>query len=262
MDKPNNTAIYQEEKKLEEKIEQCQRNNSPVLLEEIVQSCTPLVWKLVHKGAAVPGETEDLYQVGMLALILAIQRFDPERGTSFAAYAIPTIDGEIKRYKRDKTWLLHVPRKTKLVSQQMRRVMEEYIAKQEAMPTTDQLAGMLNVSEEEIINALEAIQNYHPLSIDQPLSLSDEHVASILDVLGEEDEGFDEVEIRLTLERALQSFTEEEQHVILNIYIKQQSQKEVATLLGLSQMQISRIQRRAITKLQEMVKAYRKSLGR
>lgn len=197
---------------------------------------------------------EDLFQVGMLGLLAAIRRYDASYGTTFESFATLTINGEIKRYLRDKTWGVHVPRRIKELGPKIRRTIDELTTKLQRTPTITDIAEALKMSEQEIIEALEMGKGYNTLSIHQPLRTdSDEENITLLDIIGTIDEGYEKVNQSLEIEQALHYLNEREKYIIQSTFLKEMSQKETSEQLGISQMHVSRLQRSAIKRLQQAV---------
>ncbi len=195
---------------------------------------------------------EALVQVGMLGLLAAIRRYDPDIGKSFESFAIPTIIGEIKRFIRDKTWSVHVPRRIKELGPKIKRATEELTTLDQRSPSIQDIADYLEVSEEDVLETMEMGQSYNALSVDRKIEAdSDGSEVSILDLIGNEDGGFDNIDRQLLLEKILPILNDREQEILQCTYFENRSQKETGDLLGISQMHVSRIQRRAIRKLRE-----------
>ncbi|RCW73022.1 RNA polymerase sigma factor SigB [Saliterribacillus persicus] len=220
--------------------------------EKIVLTYQDLVKSLARKYAKNSMIYEDLVQVGMLGLLAAIRRYDPDIGKSFESFAIPTIIGEIKRFIRDKTWSVHVPRRIKELGPKIKRATEELTTMDQRSPSIQDIANYLEVSEEDVLETMEMGQSYNALSVDRKIEAdSDGSEVSILDLIGNEDGGFDNIDRQLLLEKILPILNDREQEILQCTYFENRSQKETGDLLGISQMHVSRIQRRAIRKLRE-----------
>lgn len=224
--------------------------------EKIVLTYEDLVHSIARKYAKNNMIHEDLVQVGMLGLLAAIRRYDPTLGKSFESFAIPTIIGEIKRFIRDKTWSVHVPRRIKELGPKIKKATEELTNEQQRSPSVNEIANYLEVSEEEVLETMEMGQSYKALSVDKKIEAdSDGSTVSILDLIGNDDEGFKKTDLRLLLEKVLPILTEREQKILQYTYFENRSQKETGDLLDISQMHVSRIQRRALRKLKEALQA-------
>ncbi|MFB1051769.1 RNA polymerase sigma factor SigB [Paraliobacillus sp. JSM ZJ581] len=224
--------------------------------EKVVLMYQDLVHSIARKYAKNSMIHEDLVQVGMLGLLAAIRRYDPTLGKSFESFAIPTIIGEIKRFIRDKTWSVHVPRRIKELGPKIKKATEQLMTEQQRSPSVRDIAVYLEVSEEEILEAMEMGQSYKALSVDKQIEAdSDGSTVSILDLIGEQDSGFKMTDQRMLLEKILPILSEREQNILQYTYFENRSQKETGELLGISQMHVSRIQRRALKKLREALQA-------
>ncbi|GAB2555680.1 RNA polymerase sigma factor SigB [Gracilibacillus alcaliphilus] len=224
--------------------------------EKIVLTYQKLVRSLARKYAKNELIYEDLEQVGMLGLLAAIRRYDPEVGKSFESFAIPTIIGEIKRFIRDKTWSVHVPRRIKELGPKIKKATEVLTAEQQKSPTVKEIADYLEVSEEELLETLEMSQSYNALSVDRKIEAdSDGSEVSILDLVGNEEAGYENVDQKLLLEKILPILNEREQQILTYTYFENKSQKETGELLGISQMHVSRIQRQSLKKLREALQS-------
>lgn len=228
-----------------------QRTESSTAQTILVEQYTALVASVVRKYSKGGSFHEDLMQVGMLGLLGAIRRYDADMGNSFESFLIPTIIGEIKRFLRDKTWGVHVPRRIKELVPRIKTVVDELTNQMQRSPKIQEIAEYLGVSEEEILEAMEMGKSYRTLSVDQPIEAdSDGSTVTPLDVIGAPDSGFKRVDQRLLLESLLSLLNEKERDIIRYTFFDNKSQKETGDLLGISQMHVSRLQKRAINKLQ------------
>lgn len=198
----------------------------------------------------------DLLGVGHIGLINAVDRYDPERGTKFATFAVPTIRGELRRYFRDSTWGLRVPRRVQELSLQVRDAKEDLTRTLGRAPTYAELAAALSVSEEAVIEAMEVASQYELVSLqDSGSDAGDEDSGlSVSDRAGEEDTTLRLLEDRDELRWALEQLPARERIIIVLRYFQEMSQQEVADRLGISQMHVSRLQRRALEQLREIMK--------
>jgi RNA polymerase sigma-B factor len=214
-----------------------------------------LVETLAAKFARGQEPLEDLVQVGMIGLLSAIRRYDPSFGRNFESFAIPTIIGEIKRHIRDKTWSVHVPRRIKEMTPKLKRAVDELTISLQRSPQIAEIAGYLGVSEEEVLETMEMGRNYHALSVDSELEAdNDGNTVTLLDLLGNEDEGFSRVERDVMLAKIFHVLNDREKEIIQLTFYDNLSQKQVGDLLGISQMHVSRLQRRALGKLREALR--------
>lgn len=215
-----------------------------------------LVESIARKYSNGKSYHEDIVQVGMLGLLGAIRRYDPEFGRTFEAFAVPTIIGEIKRFLRDKTWAVHVPRRIKELGPRIKSAVEALTTELQRSPKVIEIAEFLEVDEDDVLEAMEMGKSYQALSMDHSLE-SDSEGSSItlFDVIGQQDDGYEKTDQRMLVANALSVLSEREKQVIQFTYIDQLSQKEAGEKLGISQMHVSRLQRKAIKKLQDAILA-------
>ena len=198
---------------------------------------------------------DDLVQVGYLGLIKAIERFDPDLGNEFTTFATPTIGGEIKRYFRDKGWAIRFPRRLQELHQQILRAQEQMRQELQRTPTAAEIAQRLEVSSDEVLEAMEMSQAYVPVSIDARAGGGEEEGRTLSDSLGNVDQNLDRVEMRDVLAGALAHLTERERRIMTMRFFDEMSQSEIAKRLGISQMHVSRLQRAALDQLREHLPA-------
>jgi RNA polymerase sigma-B factor len=225
----------------------------PALKEELVHRFLPLARSLALRYRGSSEDIEDLIQVASLGLVKALDGFDLERGKSFVAYAAPTILGELRRHFRDRVWEVRLPRglqeRTMAVSEAAGELSDEL----GASPTVAQIAERLQWDEDDVSEALQADEARRTLSLEVPRSKEDMGSATILETLGETEPGYDAVEAQLAAEDA--PLDERERHVLRLRFEGNLNQYEIGRRLGVSQMQISRIMRRALRKLLAAVQA-------
>lgn len=196
---------------------------------------------------------EDIIQQGLIGLINALDHFDPKRGVRFATFATPTIIGEIRRYFRDKTWSVRVPRRLQELHQVINRKIEGLTQELDRSPTYAEIARSLNIEVEQVVEALEMTYALEPASLDEPLSSSDEEAAPISDSIGSEDPNFEHWNEYHELKSALEQLPERQQIVLRLAYFQGYSQAEIANEIKVSPMHVSRLQRRALSQLRELM---------
>ncbi|MFM1538812.1 SigB/SigF/SigG family RNA polymerase sigma factor [Helcococcus bovis] len=197
-------------------------------------------------------EFDDLYQIASLGLILALDRFNADRGFEFSSFATPTITGEIKRYFRDKGWVIRVPRRIQELSKRINNAKNDLAQRLQKTPTIDEIANLLNVSSEEVIEAMDASQVYSPQSIDKNLdSSSEDREVSFADLLGEEDKNYQIVEDMAFIKDAMENFDDLERKIVVYRYFDKMTQGEIADKLGVSQMTVSRLEKKVIEKFRK-----------
>lgn len=225
-----------------------------VIQEKIVGTYNNLVHALARKYSKNSLIHEDLVQVGMIGLLGAISRFDPEFKRSFESFAIPTIIGEIKRYLRDQTWSVHVPRRIKELGPQIKRAVDELTIMNQKSPNVQEISEHLDVSEEDVLESMEMGRSYQALSVDRKVEADSEGgTVSILDLIGNTDNDYEAVDQKMLLEKILPILSEQEQQILKCTFFENLSQKETGDLLGISQMHVSRLQRRSLKKLREAI---------
>lgn len=224
--------------------------------EQLVYEYQDLVQSLARRFSKGKGIHDDLVQVGMIGLLASFSRYDPSFGRSFESFAVPTIVGEIKRYIRDKTWSVHVPRRIKELGPRIKRAVEELTTELQRSPTVTELAVYLEVTEEEILETMEMGKSYQALSVDSTLEADQEgSTVTLLDLVGREEDGFETVDRQMLLGKAFRVLSEREREILNYTYFQNLSQKETGEKLGISQMHVSRLQRRALKKLREAIQA-------
>ncbi len=226
------------------------RTKDPAIREQLVLAHLHLIQYLASRFAGRGEPLDDLLQAGSIGLLKAIDRFDPARGVEFVTYAIPTILGEIKRHFRDRSWALRVPRRLQELSLAIHRLSETLPAKLGRAPTVDDIAGCLGATSEEIIEAHELGSAYSALSLDAERTRGDDTAGLALsDGLGQLDANLARLEDRACLRAAFRVLDAQERTVMYLRFYEQLSQSDVARRLGISQMSVSRLQRRALEKL-------------
>ena len=250
---PNN---YSSKEEVLRWIDQYQTSGDEAAQTNLVIHYKQLVESIARKYSHGRSYYDDIVQVGMLGLLGAIRRFDPTYGRSFEAFAVPTIVGEIKRFLRDKTWDVHVPRRIKELGPRIKSAVEKLTTELQRSPTISEIAQHLEVQDEEVLEAMEMGRSYQALSMDHSIeSDSDGSTVTLFDVVGREDDGFEMTNRRMIVSDAMDVLNERERQIIQLTYLEQLSQKEAGDRLGISQMHVSRIQRKAIKKLQDAIKS-------
>ncbi|MFB9447313.1 sigma-70 family RNA polymerase sigma factor [Dactylosporangium vinaceum] len=210
--------------------------------DEIIAMCLPAARNLARRYAGSGEPVGDLVQVASLGLVKAVDGFDPERGLEFGAYATPTVAGELKRYFRDRTSAVRVPRRLQELRLEMGKAREEL----GSTATVADLAAHLGVGEAEVAEVITAGHMQHPMSIDAPAGPESDD-ATIADGVGGDDPAFGLVDLRVSLPAVIRSLPEREQRIIALRFYGNLSQSEIAARLGLSQMHISRLLTHALS---------------
>lgn len=197
-------------------------------------------------------EFDDLYQIASLGLILALDRFNVDRGFEFSSFATPTITGEIKRYFRDKGWVIRVPRRIQELSKRINNAKADLTQRLKRNPNIDEIAELLEVSSQDIIEAMDASQVYSPHSIDKNLDTSSEdREVNFADLLGEEDTNYKLVEDMSFIRGAMENFSDLERKIVIYRYFDKMTQVEIAEKLDVSQMTVSRLEKKVIKKFRD-----------
>ena len=241
------------EKNIKERLEEYCRTRDMALRNEIVEHYLYVVDILVKKYLNRGVDYEDLYQVGSMALIMAVERFDPSKGFEFSSFATPTIIGEIKRYFRDKGWAVKVPRRLKEVSAQIPKIRDEIERRTGKVPTVAEIAEVLGVSQELVLEAMESSHSYGTYSLNQTFDDSgEEGDSSVFEkYLGQREAGYDSFELSDMIRSVYNDLSEKEQEIFRLRFMENKTQQEIADLQGTSQMTVSRIEK----KLKEKFKA-------
>jgi RNA polymerase sigma-B factor len=221
--------------------------------EELVNRFLPLARSLARRYAGAREPFDDLLQVASLGLVKAIDRFDPDRGAAFSSFAVPTILGELKRYFRDLGWSVHVPRGAQERALKVQEAHERLTTKTGRPPTVHELAEYLELSVEDVLDALETSAAHHSTSLDAPREDgSSGEAGALVDMIGEEDSRYELVDETATISVAAQELSVRERRVLALRFAGDLTQTQIAHEIGVSQMQVSRILRRALNRLREL----------
>jgi RNA polymerase sigma-B factor len=218
--------------------------------EELAERFLPLARDLALRYSYTDEPFDDLLQVASLGLIKAIDRFEPGRGTKFTSYAAPTILGELKRHFRDKGWSLHVPRDLQERSLAVSRETEALSKQLGRSPKVREVAVGLGCTVEAVLEAQEAAASYEAASLDAPAARDDDESASLVDLLGGEDSAYELVEDRDAIASTWKALPEVERQVLELRFMHDLTQREIGEQIGYSQMHVSRLLRRALTRLE------------
>lgn len=221
--------------------------------EQLVMSHLNLVRFLANKFKNRGEPLDDLVQVGYLGLLKAIDRFDPDRGLEFTTYATPTILGEIKRHFRDKGWSVRVPRRLQELSAKVNQATDTLTTQFQRSPTIQEIADYLDASVDEVLEAMESSSAYSSVPLEGTGSPENDDAPSVIDRYGSEDNELAFTDDRLVIEEALKGFSPREREVIELRFLKGMTQIEIAEQLGISQVQVSRLLRRTLKKIQDKI---------
>jgi RNA polymerase sigma-B factor len=219
--------------------------------EELILRFLPLARQLAARYRGAGEAHEDLVQVACLGLLKAVDRFEPERGSTFTKYAVPTMLGELKRHFRDKGWAVHVPRATQELVLRVSDALGALPAKLGRSPTPRDVAAALDVSVEEVLEAMEAATAYEATSLDAPRSATgdDEVGWTLADAVADEDHGYELVEIGEALRGTIHALPARERQILRLRFEQDMTQAEIAERVGVSQMHVSRLLRRSLDRL-------------
>ena len=247
-------AARQRHNEFDELFAQWRETGDSQLRDRLILSNRNLVSYLARRYIDRGELSEDVMQVGLIGLIYALDHFDPARGVRFATFATPTILGEIRRYFRDKTWGIRVPRRLQEVNQTINARIEELTQEMDRSPTYAEIARALNMPVEDVVEALEMMHIMEPVSIDEAMFNSgDDSAVNISDQIGAPDPDLETWGEWTTLETALEKLPENERRVLRLAYFEQHSQVEIARQLQVSQMFVSRLQRKALAHLRDLM---------
>jgi len=228
-------------------LEEYSRTRDPRLKAELAERFMPLARSMALRYRGGSESVDDLVQVASLGLVKALDGFDPERGRPFAAYAVPTMLGELRRHFRDHTWNVHLPRGLQERTISVRDAIQELGDKHGTSPTVAQIAERLELSEEEVLDAMEADSARRTVSLDAPRSIDEAQSAPVIETVPDTELGYDAVESQLA---AVDAGLDDREKTVLRLrFGKDMTQYEIGQQLGVSQMQISRVMRRALHKL-------------
>jgi len=216
------------------------------LRDELITSHIGLVTHIARKYANRGEPLDDLIQVGMIGLIKAIDRFAPDKGFEFSTFAMPTIVGEIKRYFRDKTWAVRVPRRLQELGASVSKAVTLLSQQLDRAPTAQEIATHLKIELDDVVEALNANSAYSTVSLDTAF---DSEAPSLGDRFGSIDEALEGVEYRESLKPLLLALPAREKDILVMRFFENKSQTEIARTLGISQMHVSRILTQTLTNL-------------
>ncbi len=233
---------------------QYKETNDPEVRDQLIMSHLNLVRFLASKFKNRGEPLDDLIQVGTIGLIKAIDRFEPDRGLEFTTYATPTIMGEIKRHFRDKGWSVRVPRRLQELSAKINQVTDDLTKELQRSPSIEEIAQRLETTVEEVLEAMESSSAYSSVPLEGGSSGADgDETPSIIDQYVTEDEDLAGSDDRIVLEEAIRDFSPREQEIIRMRFVEGLTQVEIAEKLNISQVQVSRLLRRTLKRIQEKI---------
>ncbi len=226
------------------------RNGDVAARQDLIEQLMPLAQRLSRRYGHTGEAREDLEQVAFLALVKAVDRYDPEVGP-LRAFVVPYVLGELKRHFRDKGWAIRVPRSIQERLLRTNRAVERLCTELGRSPTPKEIAERTGDSVEEVLEALDAASAYSPSSLDAPFAEADAESRTLMDTFGSEDGHFDVVDLGVSVGPAFRELPEREQTILRLRFVEDLKQTEIAERVGISQMHVSRLLRRAVAKLSE-----------
>jgi RNA polymerase sigma-B factor len=227
------------------------RDRDPAALEILSERYMPLARRLAGRYRHTDEPMDDLVQVANMALLKAIQRFDPERKVAFSSFAVPTILGELKRYFRDHSWSVHVPRDLQERAAHVNKAVDALSKQFGRTPSVKQIAEKLDLDLEEVLEALQAAQAFSASSLDADQRSEESDPAPLSDSVGEEDSRYELVEYGASIQEVLEAMPKRTREVLHLRFVEDKTQAQIAEQIGVSQMHVSRIIRAAVADLRE-----------
>jgi RNA polymerase sigma-B factor len=219
--------------------------------EKLVDQYIGLVEFLARRFRNRGEPLEDLVQVGTIGLLKAIDRFELDREVEFSTYATPTVVGELKRHFRDKGWAVRVPRRLQELHLELTKTVSGLGQELGRSPTVTEIAEAASISEEDVLEGLEIAQAYNFTSLDAPIDADDEGSTTFADQLGTDDDQLETLEYRASLAPEMEKLPERERKILYLRFFKGMTQSEIAARLGISQMHVSRLLNRTLTRLRD-----------
>jgi RNA polymerase sigma-B factor len=220
---------------------------------KLVTELLPLAEHIATRFSGRGEPREDLVQVARIGLINAVDRFDPARGHDFLSFAVPTIMGEVRRHFRDNSWSVKVPRRLKELHLRLGTATADLSQRLGRAPTATELAAELEMDREEVVEGLVAGSSYNTLSIDSGGGSEEEEARAIADTLGDVDTGLDRIEDQESLRPLLEALPERERTVLVLRFFESMTQTQIAERVGISQMHVSRLLAKSLTRLRDQL---------
>ncbi|OBI45489.1 MULTISPECIES: RNA polymerase sigma factor SigF [unclassified Mycobacterium] len=222
--------------------------------DKIVERCLPLADHIARRFEGRGEPRDDLVQVARVGLVNAVVRFDVETGSDFVSFAVPTIMGEVRRHFRDNSWSVKVPRRLKELHLRLGTATADLSQRLGRAPTATELAAELGMERDEVVEGLVAGSSYNTLSIDTGGGSDDDDARAIADTLGDVDAGLDRIEDREALRPLLEALPERERMVLVLRFFESMTQTQIAERVGISQMHVSRLLAKSLTRLRDQLK--------
>ncbi len=217
-----------------------------------MQRFLPLARSVARRYGRAGEPMDDLVQVASLALVKAVDRFDASQGTAFTSFAVPTITGELKRYFRDRTWMVRPPRDLQERTLRVDAALQTLTHDLDRSPTVSELAAALGTDEEAVLEALQARSARNAMSLSAPSGDDDDEPRAFERALGRRDDGFETAESRVMLEALMRELPPRSREVLRLRFEDDLTQAEIGEAVGVSQMQVSRLIRQAVQRLRDV----------
>lgn len=240
-------------------LESYAQSPSPGVMAQLVEGYLPLSRAIARKFSGRGVEQEDLEQVAAMALMKAIERFEPDRGLKFTTYATPTIAGEVRNYLRDKGSILRVSRDTRSRLYRMQKVRESLTQELQREPSMKELAAAMGIAPDELLSLLDQRESSEVMSMSSAAS-ADEDAQELEERLGVIENGYEQVEQAEWMQWVLRQVTPTERKLLEMRFVGRMGQRETARNLGVSQMQVSRMERRILTRLRELTERWQEQM--
>jgi RNA polymerase sigma-B factor len=221
--------------------------------DKIVERCLPLADHIARRFEGRGEPRDDLVQVARVGLVNAVVRFDVDAGSDFVSFAVPTIMGEVRRHFRDNSWSVKVPRRLKELHLRLGAATADLSQRLGRAPTATELAAELGMERDEVVEGLVAGSSYNTLSIDTGGGSDDDDARAIADTLGDVDAGLDRIEDREALRPLLEALPERERMVLVLRFFESMTQTQIAERVGISQMHVSRLLAKSLTRLRDQL---------
>lgn len=225
------------------------QNPTREAMEEVLHAMEPLIRYWCQTQCYLAWEREDLMQVARIAVVGALERFEPDKEIRFKTFAYRTVSGKIMNYYRDSTWRVVIPRKYREISTRITRAENEYMQVHGDAPTADQLADILQMDKSELKEAMEAKQASATTSFSMQAEDEDGYAPELY--VGKADSNLDSIELKKDLKAAMEDLNEQQKQIIYYRYFEDLTQSKIASMLGISQMQVSRMEKAALQKIRE-----------
>jgi len=221
--------------------------------ERIVTRCLQLADHVARHYDRRGENLEDLTQVARIGLMNAVNRFDPEKSSSFLGFAVPTMMGEVRRHFRDHGWSMHVPRRIRDRHGQITKATAQLMHDLGRAPTATELSELLDLDREEVVESLVAAASYNVHSIDAPIAGGDGGLRMLADTIGDVDAEFDHITDREAVRPLLAALPERERTILYLRFFASMTQSQIAERVGVSQMHVSRILERTLCQLRDQL---------